>query len=150
VKEFGAIEISALPKSTLLRFIARLHCVWWLPYKAIVKRLLEARAITNAVFDELYAVEERTPTGQYYRIGLSTNPQYFTLLNTVTDKVGTSASNLEDALRNYEDDIISEDELIRGLQLFDVKPEDFGIEFVPDISDEEWKAFCVGGVSDED
>jgi len=149
IKEFGTIEISALPKSALLRFIARLQCTWWLPYKAIVNRLLETRAITSVVFDGLYAVDERTPTEQYYRVGLSTNAHYFTLLNTITNKVGTSASNLENALRNYEDDIISEDELIRGLRLFDVEAEDFGIEFVPDISDEEWDAFCIGGVSDE-
>ena len=126
IKEFGTIEISALPKSVLLRFIARLQCTWGLPYKAIVKRLLEACAITSVVFNELYAIDERTPSEQYHRVGLSTNAPYFTLLNTITNKVGTSASNLETTLRNYEDDIISEDELISGLRLFDVTPEDFG------------------------
>jgi Zn-dependent peptidase ImmA (M78 family) len=150
VMEFGKKDISASPNLKLLRFIARLQCNWWLPYKAIVKRLLEAGAINSSVFEELYAVDERTPSQLYYRIGQSTNSQYFTLLNTITKKIGTSASNLENALLNYEDDIISESELIEGLQHFGVKPEDFGIEFISDLSDEEWDDFLMGGASNED
>jgi Zn-dependent peptidase ImmA (M78 family) len=149
MKEFGTSVISTQSMQVLLRFVARLHCTWWLPYKAIVKRLLEAGAVTSTVYNELYAVDERTKSAPYHRIGLSTNFEYFTLLNTVTEKVGTSATNLENAIRNFEDDIISEDELIRGLQLFNFKPEDFGIEIDSDISDEEWEAFCIGGASDE-
>lgn len=149
MSEFHKSDISDIPLSAKLRFIARLHCKWWLPYKAIVKRLYEAEALTPSAFDELYAIDERNETGTYYRIGLSTNSSYFTLLNTITKQIGTSAANLEDAIRNFDDDHTSADELIKGLQLFGLKPADFGIDLEAGVPADEWAAFRAGGHSDE-
>ena len=128
----------------LLRLIARIQCVWWLPYKAIVKRLREACSINDDLYKKLYQVDEPSEDGQYYRIGLSTNEQYFRLLNSITRKIGTSAVNLENVLRNFEDDIISEDELVKGLELFNKTPADFEIQFDSALPEDEWKQFQTG------
>lgn len=128
--DFGKSEISDIPLHTLLRFIARLHCTWWLPYKSIVHRLYEADAINEEVFSSLYHVDERAPSALYFRIGVNISPFVFTFLNTVTKRTGTDSSNLECCLRNYEEAIISEEELFDGLALFQMKPADFGISFI--------------------
>jgi Zn-dependent peptidase ImmA (M78 family) len=147
--EFSQNDISGVSQTAILRFIARVHCTWWLPYKAIVKRLYEANAITDKVFDSLYAIDERDKAGLYYRIGCSTNEPDFNRLNTVTKRIGTSAHNLEHVIRNFEDDIISEDELIQGLRLFNTSPDAFGIDFGVDESSEDWDAFFAGGSSND-
>lgn len=147
--EFSKSDISNVSQIKLLRFIARIHCTWWLPYKAIVKRLCEANAITKKVYDSLYKIDERDESGPYYRIGCSTNEPYFKMFNTITKRIGTSAHNLEHVIRNFEDDIISEDELIQGLCLFNTSPEAFGVDFGVDESSEDWDAFFAGGGSNE-
>lgn len=43
-KAFSLVDIQI---KVLLRFIARLHCTWWLPYRSLVKRLWEMQAITG-------------------------------------------------------------------------------------------------------
>ena len=49
---------------------------------------------------------------------------------------------------DYEDGIIAEDELFKGLQLFGVTPEDFGISFLPDDTSEEDDEPEAGGGQD--
>lgn len=142
IKEFGNLDLNGRPLSTILRFISRLHCTWWLPYKSIVHRLYEADAINSEVYDNLFKIDERDNDGLYYRIGMATSPEVFTLLNKQTKMCGTASSNLEVFLRNYEDEIITEDELFSGLKLFNRSPEDFGISFI-DEDDED-----AGGADD--
>lgn len=135
VRSFGKTNISESTNLTLLRFIARLQCDWWLPYRSIVRRLYEADAISLSTCEKLLKLDERKTDSIYYRIGETTSPEVFQLLNKQTKRLGTKSVNLEDCLRNYEDDIISEEELYDGLQLFERKPEDFGISFVDDEDD---------------
>ena len=135
VSEFDKSELFDLQLSTILRFIARIHCTWWLPYKSIVRRLLEAGSINQEIYNRLYQIEERRPDGEYYKIGLTTNEHDFKMLNDITRKVGTGAADLEILVRNYEDGIISESQLADDLLLFGKTPEDFGVAFEIDEED---------------
>lgn len=144
---FGKNEINGFSRSALLRFIARLQCTWWLPYKSIVHRLYEADAISEDTYQSLFSIDERNPGDMYYRIGEATSREAFHLLNKQTKRCGTESVNLEDCLRNYEDGIISEEELYDGLQLFDRTPEDFGISFITD-DDEDKDEVKSGGDGD--
>jgi Zn-dependent peptidase ImmA (M78 family) len=138
ISEFGTLDFSSMALGKLLRFIAKIHCYWWLPYKSIVRRLGEAGAISQKIFHELYLFEERNPQGEYYRIGLSTNEDIFLRLNKITQKSGTELKNLETLARNYEDGILDEEEMIRDLALFSKNPEDMGLEYgITDDDDEE-------------
>ena len=135
VSEFDKSELFDLQLSTILRFIVRIHCTWWLPYKSIVRRLLEAGSINQEIYNRLYQIEERRPDGEYYKIGLTTNEHDFKMLNDITQKVGTGAADLEILVRNYEDGIISESQLADDLLLFGKTPEDFGVAFEIDEED---------------
>ena len=112
----------------LLRFIARLQCSWWLPYRSLVKRLLEIEAITQTQYQELYCFDERDEQGEYARIGRATQNDIFTMLNTVTKAIGTSPRSIEIIIRNFEDKLIDEDTFTNILRLFDKTPADFGYE----------------------
>ena len=92
-------------------------------------------------------MDERDPSGMYYRIGDATAHETFSLLNKQTKSRGTDSANLEVCLRNFEDGIISEEELYDGLQLFDRLPEDFGISFIAEDEDDD--EVEVGGAKDE-
>jgi Zn-dependent peptidase ImmA (M78 family) len=81
-EEFKSFSLADIQTKVLLRFIARLHCTWWLPYRSLVKRLWEIGAITQAQYQELYHIEERDPEGEYGRIGRSTQSDVFIKLNT--------------------------------------------------------------------
>lgn len=135
VSEFDKSKLFDLQLSTILRLIARIHCTWWLPYKSIVRRLLEAGSINQEIYHKLYQIEERRPDGEYYKIGLATNEHDFKMLNDITRKVGTGAADLEILVRNYEDGIISESQLADDLLLFRKTPEDFGVAFEIDEED---------------
>lgn len=137
INEFGKLDISNVSVGKLLRFIAKIHCYWWLPYKSIVRRLKEAGAISPVTFHDLYNIDERNPQSEYYRIGLSTNEDIFSRLNKITRKTGTDLKNLETLARNYEDGIIDEAEMIQNLTLFSKSPEDLGLEYgITDDDDE--------------
>lgn len=144
---FGKRNINECSRPALLRFIARLQCTWWMPYKSIIHRLYEADAIDEKTYQELFAIDERDPSGIYYRIGDATAHETFSLLNKQTKSCGTDSANLEACLRNFEDGIISEEELYDGLQLFDRLPEDFGISFIAEDEDDD--EVEVGGAKDE-
>jgi Zn-dependent peptidase ImmA (M78 family) len=131
----GDIQLYKWKHPTLLRFIARLHCEYRLPYKAIVKRLLEISAIVEKQYHELYNEPTRNENDEYYIIGLSINPEIFKLLNSKTMKKGVDGSDLETVVRNYEDGVISITDFIESLEMFDKKIQDFGIEEDIDIED---------------
>lgn len=127
-EEFKSFSLADIQIKVLLRFIARLHCTWWLPYRSLVKRLWEIQAITEAQYQELYALDERDPKGEYGKIGQSTQSDVFIKLNTATKAIGTSPRAIETVLRNFENNLIDEDTFIRILGLFNKSPADYGYE----------------------
>jgi Zn-dependent peptidase ImmA (M78 family) len=127
-EEFKAFSLAKVELKVLLRFIARLHCTWWLPYRSLVKRLWEIKAITELQYKELYAIDERDLEGEYGRIGRSTQRDVFLKLNTATRTVGSSPKAIETILRNFEDNLIDEDTFVRLLGRFKKSPSDYGYE----------------------
>lgn len=127
-EEFKSYSLETVHTKVLLRFIARLHCTWWLPYRSLVKRLWEIKAITEMQYQELYAIDERDPEGEYGRIGRSTQSDVFLKLNTTTKTVGSSPRAIETILRNFEDNLIDEDTFVRLLGRFKKSPSDYGYE----------------------
>jgi Zn-dependent peptidase ImmA (M78 family) len=136
-EEFKSYSLETVQRRVLLRFIARLHCTWWLPYRSLVKRLWEIKAITETQYHELYAINERDPDGEYGRIGQSTQRDVFLALNTITRTVGASPRAIETILRNFEDDLIDEDTFVNLLRQFNQSPADYGYEI--SISQEDMK-----------
>jgi hypothetical protein len=150
LNEFKKSSLQQIQTKTLLRFIARLQCTWWLPYHSLVKRLREINAISNKQYDQLYAVDDRDMDGEYGRIGKAINKEVFIKLNTATNNIGTSPKDIEVIIRNFEDNVIDEDQFINTLSLFDKKPDDFGYEI--EVSSEdiaEFEEFFNGEVDDE-
>lgn len=137
-EEFKSESLENVQIRVLLRFIARLHCTWWLPYRSLVKRLWEIHAITEDQFRELYAINERNPDGEYGRIGRSTQSDIFIKLNTPTKTIGTSPKAMETIIRNFENNLIDEDTFVRILGQFNKSPADYGHEITvsPDDIDE--------------
>lgn len=127
-EEFKSYSLITIQTKVLLRFIARLHCIWWLPYRSLVKRLWEIKAITEVQYQELYTIDERDPDGEYSRIGRSTQSDVFLKLNTATKTVGSSPRAIEIILRNFEDNLIDEDTFGRMLGLFKKSPADYDYE----------------------
>lgn len=127
-EEFKSHSLEKIQIKVLLRFIARLHCTWWLPYRSLVKRLWEVQAITKQQYEELYLIDERDRDGEYFRIGKSTRYDDFIRLNTATKTIGTSPSAIETVLRNFENNLIDEDTFAKILGLFNKSPSDFGYE----------------------
>lgn len=127
-EEFRSYSLEGIQMKALLRFIARLHCTWWLPYRSLVKRLWEIQAITEQQYRELYSIDERNRDGEYFRIGRSIQNDIFVRLNTATHTIGSSPSAIETILRNFENNLIDEDTLAQTLGLFDKNPSDFGYE----------------------
>lgn len=127
-EEFGTYLLRDVQTKTLLRFIVRLHCTWWLPYRSLVKRLWEIHAITAQQYENLYDIDERDREGEYYRIGRSTQNDDFIRLNTVTRTIGSSPSAIETILRNFENGLIDEDSFAEILGLFNKNPSDYGYE----------------------
>lgn len=123
----------------LLRFIARLQCDWWLPYHSLAKRLFEEAHITEGVYDELYAINDRDENSEYARILRSIDSEKYELLNRKTQKINISASALEVIIKNYEDGDIDESEFANTLRLFNKVPEDLGfcIKKCNDSSDDD-------------
>lgn len=148
--EFKAPSLQKIHIKTLLRFIARLQCTWWLPYRSLVKRLREIEAISDKQYKQLYDVDERNMNSEYGRMGKAINKEVFVKLNTVTNHVGTSPKDIEIIIRNFEDNIIDEDKFINSLSIFDKKPDDFGYKIEVSIEDiDEFEEFFNGEVDDE-
>jgi Zn-dependent peptidase ImmA (M78 family) len=135
LREFKASCLEKIRTKTLLRFIARLQCAWWLPYQALVKRLKEIDAISDHQYEDLYSIDERDMDGEYGRMGKAVNNDVFLKLNNPTNAVGTSPKHIEVIIQNFEDNIITEDKFTDTLLLFNRHPDDFGYEL--DILEED-------------
>lgn len=115
-----------LPAS--LRFIAKLHLDYKLPYKAIVHRLVEVGAIKDEiVFQALWSQSARNETSVYYKIAMSFDQDLFMLLNKQTHKVGANARLLDYMLQNFESSGVEIDELAEDLSLFGKTIGEFGL-----------------------
>ncbi len=149
--EFKTSTLEKVQHKTLLRFIARLHCTWWLPYRSLVKRLHEIGAISAEQYAELYSVDERDLQGEYGKIGQATNKEVFLKLNQPTKNIGTSPNEIEIIIRNFEDNLIDEDKFAETLSLFNRTPDEFGYEIKVSQEDiDELDAFFSGEDDDED
>jgi len=137
--EFKTSSLRKIQTKMLLRFIVRLQCVWWLPYRSLVKRLREIDAVSDEQYKRLYSIDERDLDGEYGRMGKAINKEVFVKLNTATNNIGTSPKDIEIIIRNFEDGIIDEDKFINTLNLFNKKPDDFGYKF--EVSDEDIDEF---------
>lgn len=150
LKEFKTSSLEKKQTKTLLRFIARLQCTWWLPYRSLVKRLQEINAISDEQYNKLFAIDERDMDGEYGRTGRAINEEAFLKLNKATNNIGTSPKDIEIIIRNFEDELIDEDKFTNTLALFNKNPDDFGYEFeVSDEDIEEFEEFFYGEVGDE-
>ncbi len=149
--EFKTSSLEKIQHKTVLRFIARLHCTWWLPYRSLVRRLHEIGAISSEQYAELYSVDERDLQGEYGRIGQAINKEVFLKLNQPTKNIGTSPNEIEIIIRNFEDNLIDEDKFAETLSLFNRTPDEFGYEIKVSQEDiDELDAFFSGEDDDED
>lgn len=139
LREFKTSSLQKVQINTLLRFIARLQCTWWLPYRSLVKKLKEIQAISDVQYNQLYAVGDRNMNGEYGRLGKAINNDIFLKLNTATTTIGISPKDLETIIRNFEDKIIDEDKFKDTLSLFNKTPDDFGYGFT--VSEEDIAEF---------
>ncbi len=148
--EFRVSSIVGIKIKTLVRFIARLQCTWWLPYRSIVKRLREIDAISDNQYEELYSIDERDIYGEYAKVGKAINSEVFSKLNSATNTIGTSAKDIEVIIRNFEDQIINEDVFADTLRLFGKSPDDFGYSITASKEDfDEFEAYFCGEGEDE-
>jgi len=149
--EFKTSSLEKIQHKTLLRFIARLHCTWWLPYRSLVRRLHEIGAISSEQYAELYSVDERNLQGEYGKIGQAINKEVFLKLNQPTKNIGTSPNEIEIIIKNFEDNLIDEDKFAETLSLFNRTPDEFGYEIKVSQDDlDELDAFFSGEDDDED
>jgi len=149
--EFKTTSLDSIHHKTLMRFIARLHCTWWLPYRSLVKRLYEIEAITSKQYTELYDVDERDLSGKYGKIGQAINSDVFLKLNMPTKNIGASPNEIEVIIRNFEDNLIDEDKFAETLSLFNRTPAEFGYEIKVSQEDlDELEAFFSGEDDGED
>jgi Zn-dependent peptidase ImmA (M78 family) len=145
IEEFKTSKLEKISEKTLLRFIVRLQCTWWLPYGSIVKRLSEIGAISEEQYNKLYDINERDLNSEYGKMGLAFNKEVFNKLNKKTNKIGTSAKDIEIVIRNFEDNLIDEDKFAETLNLFGKSPDDFGYKIIVSDEDlEEFDAFFSG------
>ncbi len=128
LEDFKKASLAHVSQKMLLRFIARLHCTWWLPYRSLVKRLYEIGAINSNQYEELYTIPERDVDGEYGKICFAFNREVFLKLNTVTSNIGTSPNAIEVIIRNFEDNLIDEDKFAEILSVFNRKPNEFGYD----------------------
>jgi Zn-dependent peptidase ImmA (M78 family) len=148
--EFKTSSLEKIHHKTLLRFLARLHCTWWLPYRSLVRRLHEISVISSQQYAELYSVNERDLQGEYGKIGQAINKEIFLKLNQSTKNIGTSPKEIEIIIRNFEDNLIDEDKFAKTLSLFNRTPEEFGYEIKASQEDiDELDAFFGGEGDDE-
>lgn len=126
IDDFKKSSLLDISDKVLFRFIAKIHCDWWLPYRSIVKRLLEIGSISNEQYNRLYAIHERNIESDYYKTGLALNKNVFTMLNSISNEIGTNPPDIEVIIRNFENNLIDEESFNDLLNMFGKNPDDFG------------------------
>ena len=133
---FGVYTMVDVSTSKVLRFIARIQCDWWLPFQAIINRLDEEEIISPEQYSEFYEIDCRTEDGMYRRLLKSIDSEISELLNKKTKTIGVSNRVIETIISNYEDGMIDDDEFVSILNMFEKKPEDFGIDMDIEYDDD--------------
>lgn len=131
----GETNLESLSHGALVRFIARIHCEYRLPYKAIVRRLMEISSLTPSQYQELDVVNARNEHSPYFAFGTQVNPHVFKLLNTRTEEFGVDSGVLNRIVANFESGKIRIDELANDLALFGLSVQDYGLEEEMDLND---------------
>lgn len=150
IAKFGKEKIDCALYLRTLRFVARLQCEWWLPYRAIINRLFEENYIDQSFYDRLYQIDARDSQSIYCKIFKALDPEKYDLLNNRTNQKGVSLSALETILLNYEDGLVPDDEFIDLLELFGKSPNDLGYEIGVSKEDlEELNDLFESGEQDE-
>ncbi|MGD1821840.1 MAG: ImmA/IrrE family metallo-endopeptidase [Pleomorphochaeta sp.] len=150
IKEFKIKTLKNIKLNIIIRFIAKLYCKWWLPYVYIIEELFEIKAITKNQRSELLEVDVRSTNSNFSKICKAINSDSFYLLNSITNKNTTSFEIIEVIIKNFEDNLISEDEFEQILQLFNLSPSDFGYESEIAQDDiDELESFFNGDLKDE-
>ena len=141
--------MSELPdaKARLLRIIATIQCTWYLPYQSIVRRFWEVGYITNERYNELYSLDVRNTSSDYYKIFCSVDKEKCELLNKKTKSYSITNIVFEIILKNFEDGYIDEDELVDVLKVFGKTPSEFGISV--DVLEEDDDFDILFGKGDE-
>jgi len=134
--EFGKTSLYNYELPVLLRFIARIHCTWWLPYISIVRRLHEIEAISIKQCNTLLIQDINDENSYFPKICKAINPEIYHRINSATNKIGTSPKNIEIFIRNYENNAIDDDTFLKILKIFNLDPSYFGYNF--EISDEDY------------
>ncbi len=129
-KEWVDGDLSKEDLPTILRFIARIHLVWWLPYKSIVRKLLENNLIDETLFGRLYDEDTRSSEGRYFKIASSLDEQSICLLNSRTSMLSLDAASLETVISNYLKAITEAEDFVETLKMFGKKPGDLGITLI--------------------
>lgn len=129
VMEFGKEQIDGANILRVLRFVATIHSKWWLPYKSILLRFKEEKLISEAFCDQLMNdYDPRDSEGEYYKLLKAINKNVAELLNSRTKRITVSEKVIDTILKNYEDDVISEDEFINLMNIFHKNPSDYGYD----------------------
>jgi len=101
-------------------------------------------------YETLYDINERDADGEYGRMGLAVNSEVFAKLNTATKTIGASPKSIEIIIRNFEDNVIDEDEFVDTLSLFGQNPDDYGYDCgISEEDMDEFEAFFNGEVDNE-
>jgi Zn-dependent peptidase ImmA (M78 family) len=150
LEEFKSRNLKTVELNILLRFVARIYCKWWLPYQYIILSLFEVEAISKEQKEELDQFEVRDKNSKFAKICRTINPNVFNNLNTITKKNSTSPELIEVIIKNFEDNLISEDEFEQKLKLFNLSPSDFGYDIEIDSDDiEELNSFFEKDLDNE-
>ncbi len=133
---FDTLKLEDVPEMRLLRFIARIQCDWWLPYKAIINRLFEETHISKEQYDSLYEIDSRSESGVYRRILKNIDSKISDLLNTKTRSISVSPRIIDTIVDNYEDGYINDDEFVRLLEILGKSPEDYGVQIITELDED--------------
>ncbi|NCC70525.1 ImmA/IrrE family metallo-endopeptidase [bacterium] len=150
INEFKTKTLKNVDQHIIVRFIARIYCKWWLPYNYLIEELYEIKAITKEQRTELLEFDVRSNDSNFAKICNAINTDSFSLLNSKTKKNSTSPEIIEIIIKNFEDNLISEDEFEQILQMFNLSPRNFGYE--SEIAQEdidEFESFFNGAIKDE-
>ena len=124
----GEIDLGNWESVSLMRLIAQLQIDYQVPYRMIVKRLNEIKAIKGDVKDQLLLVDERDENSTYYKIGKTINDHTFNKINSIVKKTGIEPEALIVILQNYDERQITIDTAMKDLSLFNKSVEDFGYD----------------------
>ena len=136
METFDSPEMFDISDNRAFRFIARIQCDWWLPYRAIVNRLYEEKIISSEQYDVLYVQDCRSENGMYRRLLKNIDSEIADLLNKKTKTTGVSNRIVETVINNYEDGLIDDDEFVNTLIMFGKEPDDFGFHMDVELDDE--------------